>query len=200
LGVVRVAQLDGVRVLLLLLLVLVMLLRGGALIDRRLHLLQDVVDVHKVILGPEVGGHRGQVVVLGQRSRSAGYTSSDGEAWRVGGHEFCGQSSVQRSVERHQRAADLAVVGRVDLAPFGIAKEVIELLVTPLPLGVKGGGLVAHIIATRVHRRLLVIVERLVGLGLVVGVVTTVAVLVRLSKGGRVSPHGTVMVVVARGR
>lgn len=189
----RVAQVHSVSVLRVLLLLL-----SGALVDGRLHLLQDVVDLMEVVLGAEVR-HRRQVVMLRQGSGSVSYTSSDGEARRVARDELCSQWAVQRGMNGHQGAADLAVRRRINLAALDTAKEVVELIVAALA-GVECGGLVTHLISARVHGRWLVVVQRLIGLGLVVRVVATVTVLMRLTKGCRVSTNGTVMVIVARGR
>lgn len=193
----RVAHVHGVGVLRVLLLLL-----SGALVYGRLHLLQNLVNLLEVVFGAEVR-HGRQVVMLRQGSRSVSYAGSEAEARWVGGDELLcrhrpAHGRVQGSMDGHQGPADLAVRRGIDLTTLDDTKEVVELTERTLGAAIEGyGRLVAHLVAARVHGRRLVVVQRLVGLGLVVRVVATVTVLMRLAKVCRVSADSAVMVIVA---
>jgi hypothetical protein len=126
-----------------------------------------------------------------------GHTSTDSETWWVAGNELGSQWSVESSVDGHQRAADLGIRGGIDLATLDAAEEVVQLIESALT-GVEWSSLVSHVVTAGVpHGRRLVIVQRLIRLGLVVGVVAAVPVLMRLTKGSLVSTNGAIVVVVA---
>lgn len=192
LGVVgRVAHVDGMPVVRALLLLL-----RRALVDGGLHLRQHVVDRDEVILGPEAG-HWRQIIVLRQGSRSVGYAGSDAETRRVAGHDLRTEfSCVQRGVNRHQGPTDLVVVAGIDLAALDTTEEGIELVEAPLTAVVERCCLMIDVVLASIHGWWLLVVERLVGLRLVC-VVATMPVRMRLTIGGLVSTHGTIVVIVA---
>lgn len=178
---------------------------GGAsvFVDGGLHLLQNVVDLLEVILGAEVG-HGREIVVLGQGPGRA----ADSESVRGLRHVLGGEAAgldAQVSVDGHERAADVLVRGRVDLTTLHAAEEVVELVKATLgAVRVKRGGLVGHVVTARAHGLLGVVDGMLVvGLLLVGGmlmVVTSLTILVRLAKRGRVSTAHLAIVIIEAGR
>lgn len=154
----------------------------------------------EVVLGAQVG-HRRERVVLGQGTVGAGggatTTTSNGKG--RGSSDVLGRESTSVQAERRmqgqQRPADLGVRGGVDLATLGVAEELVQVVI-PALASVKRGRLVGHEVSAGAHG--LLVVQRLVRLGLVVSVVTSMpAILVRLAERCRVGTDMTVVVIVA---
>jgi hypothetical protein len=129
----RVAEVHSMTVVRLLLLLLLVLLLSRALVDGRLHLLQDTIDCLEITLGTDAR-HRWQEIVLCERAGSVTHTSADTKARRVSSEELVGgqRSSAQRSVNGHQGTADLAIRRGVDLAPLHISEEVVKFVESAL--------------------------------------------------------------------
>lgn len=112
--------------------------RVRALVDRGLHLLQEVVDVEEIRLGSQVRHWREGVLVLGH-GRTAASVAVDRHhrraRWHVVRHAAC---LDRHALQEGQAAADFSVGCRVDLPALGITKEVIQgvialsIIITPV--------------------------------------------------------------------
>lgn len=171
----------------------------GILVDCVLHLAEDVIDVDEVLLGASAG-HR-QVILLGQgvlARRWAGVNRS----WGMLGHVLLSSShravgDGQVAVKGHQRAANLGIGRRVNLAALGVAKEVINHIVGALTIITTAGGSgIAKVLGTGVVDGRLVEVETIVGRRLR-SIVATARMGLVVSKGSWVSSHLASVVIVA---
>lgn len=171
---------------------------AGILIDSVLHLSEEVVNLNKILLGSGVGGHW-QVVLLGQRVLS-GSRAAVSHAWAgrlrevVLGSSHRAVRNRERAVKGHQRATNLAVGRRVNLAALSTAEEVIDHVEGALAIKT-GSSIVAEVLSTLVVDRGLVEVETIVcrRLGSIVVARMVLRLLVVLST------HLAIVVVVARG-
>jgi len=122
-------------------------------------------------------------------------------------HILGGQTTAsletKRSVEGHQRAANLVVRGRINLAALDTAKELVQVLNASLAAAITTakGRLVAHEVTTGVDG-LRIVHGRMVGLlgwGMLAIVVGLAPVLVRMAKGARVSTTHMAIVIIEAG-
>jgi hypothetical protein len=169
----------------------------GVLIYGVLHLAEDVIDVDEVFLGARAG--HGQVILLceGVLARWwAGVNRSRSRLRHVllsSSHRAVGDGKV--AVKGHQRAANLGIGRRVNLAALGAAEEVINHVVGALTIITASGGAIAKVLSTGVVDGWLVEVKTIVGRRLRSIVTTTGMGLVSKSSG--IGPHLASMVVVA---
>lgn len=174
-------------------------LDSSVLVNSRLHLLKEVVHLLEILLGAKVG-HGREVVVLSEGVMGAGHT----ESVRRLGHVLSSQTTrvkTQRSMERHQSAANRLIGGRVNLTALDTTKEVIQVIKLALP-SIEGSSLVASKIVTLATHGLGWVVHRgVVGLGCWVlsVVVTSLTILVGLAKGGLVSTAHMAIVIIETG-
>ena len=97
----------------------------GALIDGRLHLLEELIDVHQIILGSQVGHRWESVLVLRHWPSVSSLTIHRNHlrsSWNVLGN---GSTVHHVALQSHQSLANLVIGSRVDLSALGVAKEVI---------------------------------------------------------------------------
>jgi hypothetical protein len=172
---------------------------AGVLVDGVLHLAKDVVDVDEILLRARVG--HGEIVLLSQgvagsrASVHGGRRSWLGHVLLCGGHGAIGDGQV--SVKRHQGAANLGIRGGVNLATLGAAKEVVDHVIGALSIIAAGGGAVAKVLGAGVVQGRLVEVKAIVGRGL--GSIVAARMPCLMGKGGGVSSHLAIVVIIARG-
>jgi hypothetical protein len=107
-----------------------------ALVDRVLHLLQELINVEQIALAPHIR-HRGQVVCGGlaaARAESTAATNSNGGRHRlIFGHRTIQDGKLKR-LESYETLADGGIGVRVKLAPLQIAEELVQRIVTALAI------------------------------------------------------------------
>jgi hypothetical protein len=170
----------------------------GVLVDCVLHLAENGIDVDEVLLGASAR-HR-QVILLSQ-GVLARWWAGVNRSWGVLGHVLLSSShravgDGQVAVKGHQRAANLSIGRRVNLAALGATEEVINHIVGALTIITTGGGSIAKMLGTGVVDRRLVEVETIVGRRLG-SIVTTAGMGLVVSKGSWVSSHLPGVVIVA---
>lgn len=168
--------------------------RPTVLIDSALHLLQNLINLLQITLGAQVG-HGRQVVVL-VKGTLLRVVAADRRERRSGGHVLRSNTAgvnAQCTVKGHQRASDLAVTGRVEAPTLGLAKKLVQVIIST-----------SAVVATTVAQRLGAVVNWLlvvshrgtVGLSGVLRVVASVR-RPRSPEGCGTSPHLAVVVVEA---
>jgi hypothetical protein len=171
---------------------------AGVVVDGVLHLAQEVVDMDEILLGACVG--HGQVVLLSHGVvAGCGSVKNGSRASRLG-HILSGWphgtvGNRQGAVERQQRATNIGIRRRIDLAALGMSEEVINHLVGAFAIIATGSSVVSEVLRSRGVQGRLVEVETIVGRWLRC-IVTAMPSLVR--ERGRVSPHLTIVIVVTR--
>lgn len=172
---------------------------AGVLVDGVLHLTKDVVDVDEILLRARVG-HR-EIVLLSQGvARSRASVHGGRRSWLrhvllCGGYGAVGDGQV--SVKRHQGAANLGIRGGVNLATLGAAKEVVDHIIGALSIIAAGRSAIAKVLGASVVQGRLVEIEAIVGRGL--GSIVAARMPSLMSKGGGVSSHLAIVVIIARG-
>lgn len=77
------------------------------LVDSRLHLFEELIDVHQIILGPQVG-HRWESVLVLRHWASVSSMAVDRHQLRSSWKIF-GESSIVNALELHQSLTNLVV-------------------------------------------------------------------------------------------
>jgi hypothetical protein len=104
--------------------------RVGALVDGGLHLLEELVDVEEVGLGPQIGHRRESILMLGHGGAAASVTT-DRHHGRAGGHVIRHPSALDwDTLEEGEAVSNLSIGRGVDLTTLGIAKEVVQSIIT----------------------------------------------------------------------
>jgi hypothetical protein len=101
----------------------------GVFINGALELLQELVDVQKIALGPQVGQRKGIGVhrrMRWMRDHSAAATAT------VLRHAtlVAANDGKLNALETHEPLADIVVGGRVNGAPLGITKELVQSVIS----------------------------------------------------------------------
>jgi hypothetical protein len=165
-----------------------------------LHLTEYIVELDKVLLCPGVG----EIILLSKRVGYRGGTSVSSHAGPcvcLGHVRFCAGHGAIRdregTVKRQQRAANLTVGRRVDLATLHTAEEVVHHVVGALtvPITISSSSTVAQMLRALVVDGSLVEVQAIVG-GRLRRIVARVT---GLMGEARVTAHLPVVVVVAGG-
>lgn len=168
--------------------------RVGTLIDCALHLLQDLVNLKEVALGAKVG-HRWQGIVLSIGAMGRTINGNNSRRGHVLGSE---RSTVdgKSTVQGHQSLANLGVRCGIKLTALSVTKKFIKSIIGSLAALVEAG-LVTEITTASeslvVHRA----PERSRG-AVVLVVAARMAILVRLTIGGRISTDLAIVIIIAR--
>lgn len=170
---------------------------GGILINRVLHLAEEIVDLDEVLV--RAGIRDGEIVLLGEgvvrwsRSGVDSWPSLLRNVLLCGSHGAGGDG--ERAMERQQGAANLSIGSGIDLAAFGAAKEVIDHLKGALAVITTRSGAVAEVLGPGIVQGRLVEVKAIVcrRLGRIVAIMPSLVI-----ESRSVSAHLAIVVIIAR--
>ena len=165
-----------------------------ALVNGRLHLLQELIDVHQIILRSQVGHWRKSILVLWHWASVAAMAFNRNHC-RTSRNVVGQTTSLDGdALKLHQALANLSVGAWIDLTTLSVTEEVIQHVETTPSVVISG--VVAQVASVADG-----IVDRTVGLGLLRGIVAVVCVVGRVGAilGGRAGVHLRGMVIVTAG-
>jgi hypothetical protein len=154
-----------------------------------LHLLKELIDVHQIILGSQIGHRWESVLVLRHWASVSPVTIHRNQlrpSWNILGKG----STVHIALQSHQSLVNLVVGSRVDLSALGIAKKVIQSIITALSA-------VECSVLAEIAGVLHWIVDGTVGRWLLRSIVSIVAILLRVAIVWLTGVHLGAMIVVA---
>lgn len=101
----------------------------GVLVDSALELLQELVDVQEIALGPQVR-ERKRVRVVHRRVRSLSNHSATVAVLRHARRLVTTKDGELDTLETHQTLANIVVGGRINGTTLGIAEEFVQCIVS----------------------------------------------------------------------
>ena len=113
---------------------------GGVrtLVDGRLHLLQELINVHEIVLGSKIWHWWECILMLGHWTTVTSVAINRNHGW-AGWHVIRNSSTMDwDSLQSHQSLSDLSIRRRVNLTALCITEEVVQGIVTALSVVVRG--------------------------------------------------------------
>jgi hypothetical protein len=110
----------------------------GVLIDGRLHLLQELVNVHEIRLGAYSGQWKSVLVLRHMSTVVSAMAINRNQRWTRWNVLGDSTSVDRKSLQSHQALADLSIGVGINLTTLGITKELVQGVISALPSVISG--------------------------------------------------------------